>query len=98
MPKYAITYKEKEYTLCLAAVARLTGKSATFLTVRLSEGMTMQEAIEAVPGDPARRKKYQRVESRDCSEEAARRVKQEAFSENNKTLINQFIYGGARHV
>ena len=94
MPKYTITYKEKEYTLPLAAIARLTNKSATFLTSMINvHGMSAQQAIEAIPNDPARRTK--RVnKSQGNSTEGARLARSKAFYSKNKDLINKFNFGG----
>ena len=93
MPKYTIIYKKKEHTLCVTDLARLTGKSITFIRSMMDQGMSAQEAIEAIPNDPARRTK--RVnKSQGNSTEGARLARSKAFYSKNKDLINKFNFGG----
>ena len=94
---HTITWKGKEHTLPITNIANLTGRSVTFLTVRLSEGLTMQEAVDRVPGDPAHRKKRNSPQGGKSSEQM-RQAKQERFYKNNSDIIRRFTCGGLRSV
>lgn len=92
---YKFTFEGEAYELPLRKIGYMVKKSETFLRKRMDEdGMTIQEAIEAVPGDPKHRKK--RRSPHYARPNNNRQSREEKFAEKNKDLFNKFMTGGLR--
>lgn len=91
---FKITWQGKDYELCKTAVCNLTDRSRTFIDDRLSEGYSMQEAIELNPGDPQfRRTQRKSPKGANWNIDKERLRSQEALRAAHSDIFNQFLGG-----
>ena len=92
--KYKIVYQGLDYELTKTGIARLTNRSRTFIDQRLSEGYSMQEAVDLNPGDPRFLKK-RRTDTRGSHwhTNKTREKRAEALREAHSDVFKQFLGG-----